>query len=228
MMSHIYIKFIDLIMKRNRITYSFLVLVLAAILAFTVGSKDATAAKISGDIGFFGLVVPIDEFGNTNPPDDFSVASGTTGISFGGAQVTSATGDFVGFEASPADATFNEFQFTPSIDPDPVDPLWETTKPVGITASFVMTSVTIEDQDVDLLLLNGSGKLNIDGFDETPGIWNFSYAGVNFNNSHFFFSATSSAVIPEPGTLSLLGIGMVGLIGGVIRNRKFKNNKVDS
>ena len=35
-------------------------------------------------------------------------------------------------------------------------------------------------------------------------------------------SFNNSLRVPEPGTLSLLGIGMVGLIGGVARKRKKK------
>ncbi len=43
----------------------------------------------------------------------------------------------------------------------------------------------------------------------------------------FSFSSSNAAVL-EPPTMLLLGISMVGLIGGVLRNRKFKKEKVDS
>lgn len=203
-------------MKKSKIGYSFLVF--ATILAFAIGPKVASAIPISGSIGFGGQIVsPIDSGGNT--VSDFS-APGATGLDFGGAIVTSATGDYAaaGF-AFLNPVTFTDFQFTPS---GIVTPLWTSTN-AGTTAFFDLVSVTVDQQTATDLDLTGTGFLELTGIisrDRTEGTWSFS--GDTTGGGVFSFSTTSTSV-PEPGTIALLGIGLAGLVGVGMR-RKMKKN----
>jgi hypothetical protein len=77
--------------------------------------------------------------------------------------------------------------------------------------SFDLQSLMINQQTDDLLTLSGTGVFNMVGFDPTPGTFFFS---ANQAGGTLSYSA-SEAAVPEPGSLTLLGIGLFGLAGAV-------------
>lgn len=176
-------------------------------LALLLISTAALAAPISGNIDFLGYA---SYTGGTTP-------SNATGIHFLGALTTSIsnTGDYAGITAS---VNFQDFTFAPSLQPDPVT-LWSFTSS-GKTYNFTMDTVTSSvSPDGSSLTLVGTGLLGITGFDSTEGTWIFTTQG---SNSILSFSAVADAApVPEPGTISLLGAGLVGL--GLYGRRKAKS-----
>jgi hypothetical protein len=190
-----------------------------------VGSvKKAEAVPIDGTIDFAGTAGPTGGVsGNWGD---------AKGISFGGMNslIIQATGDYSVFDvAIPAvafgdNSVFADFDFNPTSTP--VTPLWLVTDRAGsatVTAAvayFDLLSIDVVLQDAQNLNLAGIGTLYMTGYDDTPGIWLFNSTSTT-NAGVFSFSANSTPV-PEPTTVALLGIGLVGLAGVEVRRRRKK------
>ena len=152
----------------------------------------AEAVFINGNISFGGGLKSTNDLSITNVIDfDPQTAIVSTTVS----------GDFTAAGIIPfvTTATFQDFQFNPFV---PNNPVWTTT---GF--SFSLTSLVVDEQDDDSIVLLGSGEMSKVGFDPTPFLWSFS---ANRTLETVAFAATNSAV-PEPGTLLLVGSGLLGL-----------------
>jgi len=171
-------------------------------------SMSANAALIEGAISMSGGWTPVDA---ANNPTTIGAA---TGIQFeAGSFVTipAPTGDlaFISF-LDPVDMT--DFQFNP-LSPSPVVPLYEITQ-AGLTLSFDLVTISIGEQISTSLRLEGEGIMNLTGFDPTPGIWRFTGQGAG---GTFSWSA-SSAAVPEPATIGMLGLALAGI--AAVRRRR--------
>jgi len=175
----------------------------ATLIALSVGVAQANA--IVGQIGFSGEV----EFDTGN----IETATAITG--FLDETVIGRSGAYLPIPKF-TPATFTPFVFNPASLP--VSPLWEVIYD-GVTYSFDLTSVVIDEQDTDSLVLKGTGTLQIAGgltsYDPTPGTWVLS--ANNSGGSINFYSADSTAVPDNGATVMLLGASLVGL--GVARRR---------
>ncbi len=175
--------------------------IMAATAALVLGlAASAHAVPIAGDIAFGGTVDATLDLSTTNV------------VNFNNPSiVTAATGDFAanGVGAFATMATFNNFQINPF---NPNNPLWSVA-PGGF--QFNLTSINITNQTAANLTIVGSGTLtsSVAGLDATTFAWSFS--ADRSGQMLVAFSSTNTPVanpvVPEPGTMLLMGSGLVGL-----------------
>ena len=117
--------------------------------------------------------------------------------------------------------TLNSFYYSEI----PSKVIWEVNSG-GLLYSFTLTSMQIVSgnvkncgtQDFGCLVLSGTGYFSITdtngnsvGYTNTAGTWVYSQSGASFSSQ--------SAAVPEPDTIALLGLGLLG-IGVASRFRK--------
>jgi hypothetical protein len=93
----------------------------------------------------------------------------------------------------------------------------------GESFSLDINTLTVVTQNSTGIVLRGNATLNlVPGFDPTPGTYAMSFNSTggmsNGANFEFTFSAGAAAV-PEPATLGLFGLGLLGL-GAAARRRR--------
>ena len=169
----------------------------------------ANAAMLEGGLSMTGTYTPVDAQG------DATTIPLATGIDFGGWYdgaldntflVTTATFDYADLRGNIG--TISDFQFDPFVALD--TPLWSVE---GF--SFEMDSLVWEKDINDKshnVHVYGLGTMSAAGFEDTPGIWNFTGQGAG--DANFSWSASAAtAPVPEPATMLLFGTGLIGLAG---------------
>ena len=197
--------------------------------ALLMMATSAMATPISGSINFIGAVSFTGTDINNNGIISAAEATGVKFLKAPGAPssllstganewVNSVTGDYAALPDPASNdvfAFFNNFTFAPFLIPSPVT-VWSVLGS-GTTYDFKMTSVSYTVTPDEHLLLSGLGKLGITGYEDTLANWTFSSDGYG---SKLAFSAAST--VPEPGTMMLLGMGMLGL--AIFGKRRMNKN----
>ncbi len=171
---------------------------LAAAALFFIGS-EAQAQSINGNITFGGSATVLDAAGVKLSSDlttaaalDFNTGDNYQDVTFG-------TDDFAPYVSMWDNVTFQNFTFSPALNPSPVDPLWTVD---GF--SFKLTSIAIDARDAGLLSLIGGGILSGKGYDPTVSVFNFTSQNGDGSTWELSFSAGTSApnpIYPDGGPI---------------------------
>jgi hypothetical protein len=138
---------------------------------------------------------------------------------FGSSYVAAgANGSFDSITVGTPVSVYSPLQINPPVLPTPsTAPLWQVTS--GITTYALTLSKLTEPVDTSSAIeLTGSGIIsNGTPADSTPGTWVATFTSASMCDNVTFSWNASSATVPEPASVSLLGIGAVGLLS---RRRK--------
>ncbi len=77
--------------------------------------------------------------------------------------------------------------------------------------SFDLSTLSVDTQTENYLAVSGSGTLMAEGYVDSFGLWSLTtqYSGNDVFTKISFSSGSVS--VPEPGTIALLGLGLLGL-----------------
>jgi hypothetical protein len=165
------------------------------------------AAQITGTVRMAGAVTL----------NDTSLATADNTASFGVVFVTTGDGSYTGTAGSLV--TWKNFGWNPSTAP--VNDLWKFSY-LGNDYTFDLASITSVSQNVNDLLVKGTGTVEISGGFYTPTIadWSFSITDTSggTSGSFVFGFSDSNTAVPDGGTtVMLLGAALSTL--GLIRRK---------
>lgn len=189
-------------------------LLLAALL--TVLATTSQAIQIDGTIDFTGSI-----------STDSGNLLNATQIIFGNTLVEAGTGTYDSIPNFADDFAITTVTFPTnplSINPLEAVPftLWgiNTDADADFEYSFDLSSLTVDTQTANYLSLSGSGTLMAEGYVDTFALWSLTTQiadGGTFTKISF---SANNVSVPEPGTVALLGLGLLGLSIAGRKNKK--------
>ena len=183
-----------------------LALLATGIVSCALFSSPAQADQITGQISFAGVV-------RLNSPslltatavnqwrDVFNANPGFANVS------GSPTGDFGAFVNAGDLASFATPWTFGLVVGGPQTALWSVG---GFT--FDLISSTVDTRTAVDLVIHGTGTITGNGFDATPGTWDFHISNAGGQNHQSFSFTASTSGVPDGGSaVALLGIALAGI-----------------